>query len=242
MEDIKMKKLSVALMVAIFTIFTIHLTTESQTAKADSFQVYGGTQVKRLPRGTRMELKAAESVTTAEALRGHTFSAVLTNNLKLEKQLVLPAGTLVRGNIQEVKKAGRLSRSGVLYLNFDHVVTPSGRQLPIKAGLCSNFKLTKEGAITTGGNYGYALKQTWDKSTDIVKDTTQWGLNAGSELFTGGQYVLTPIAAVGGTVAAGGYLIVDSIADLFRKGDEVIINYGQPFDILLLEPLDVPVY
>lgn len=237
-----MKKISLVLLVAMLCTFAVHFVSPTQDAKADSFQVYGGTQVKRLPRGTRMELKAAEPVTTADAKVGTTFSAVLTNNLKLEKQMVLPAGTLVRGNVQMVKRAGRLSRSGELYLNFDHVVTPSGRQLPIKAGICSNFKLTKEGAITTGGGYGYAVGQTWNKSVDIVKSATNWGLNSGSEIFTGAEYILTPIGAVGGVIAGTGYFIIDSVADIFKKGDDIIINQGQPFDILLLEPLDVPVY
>lgn len=239
----KVKKTNLVILLALFVIFGFGFDFNTlKVEAATAFEVSGGTQVKRLPRGTRMEVKAVDAVTTENVETGSVFSAVLINNIRLERQMVLPEGSLVRGSVQEIKPAKRLSRSAVLYLDFDHIVTPSGRQLPIHAALCSNFKLTKDGGITTGGGLGYALGQTWDKSVGIVTNATKWGISAGSELFTGGQYILTPIAAVGGLVGGAGYLMIDSVADFIRKGDEIIINQGQQFDILLLEPLDVPVY
>ncbi len=81
-----------------------------------------------------------------------------------------------------------------------------------------------------------------DKSGEIIKKSTNWGLKSGEELFTGGKYLVTPIAAVGGTIAGVGYLVGDSVMDLFRKGKNVIILKGQRFEILLLESIDVPLF
>lgn len=208
----------------------------SEPKERIAYEIQGSTQTKRLPIGTKLPLKMAEPVTTKDFSEGDMFSATVVNDIVLDRIVVLPAGTLVRGNVAKIVEAKRLSKCANLYLTFDHLVTPQGRQLPIKAALSSNFKLTTDGGITTGGNYGYALRQNWDSTVEIVKKSTDWGLNSGDKL----KYVLTPIGAVAGTIGGGGYLVVDSVADLFRKGDQVVINQGQVFGVMLLAPLDVP--
>ncbi len=204
------------------------------------YQIEGGTGTKRLQTGTKIPLKMAEPVTTKDFETGDMFSATVTQDVVLDKSVVLPTGTLVRGNIKSLTKSKRLSKAAVLYLTFDHIVTPQGRQLPINAALSSNFKLTLDGGITTGGNYGSAVAKNWEETCNIVKNSTQWGIKSGDKMFPGGKYLLTPFAAAGGAIFGTGYFVVDDVVDLFRKGDEVIINQGQVFGIMLLSPLDVP--
>ena len=222
----------------VFVLFAALMVTLSAWA---DYQIEGGTGTKRLVAGTKIPLKMAEPVTTKDFETGDMFSATVAQDVVLEQSIVLPVGTLVRGNVKAITKSKRLSKAANLYLSFDHIVTPQGRQLPINAALSSNFKLTLDGAITTGGNYGTALCQNWDNTVEIVKKSTDWGVTAGDKAFKGGKYVLTPIAAVGGTLFGGGYLVVDSVVDLFRRGDEVIINQGQVFGVMLLSPLDIPI-
>lgn len=228
------KKFVLLCLIAIFTVFC--------NCEAFAYKIQAGAQTKRIPRGTVIQLKMEEPVTTENMQLGEMFSASITNDVLQYDEVVLPTGTLVRGSIKEIKPAKRLSKAAILYLNFDHVVTTSGRQLPIKAGLCSNFKLTDDGAITNGGNYGFALAQNWHKTVDIVKNTTLWGVKSGEELFNGGRFLITPFSAVGGVIAGGAYYVYQDIADLFRKGDDVVINQGKIFSILLLDNLDVPSY
>ncbi len=169
------------------------------------------------------------------------FSSYLTQDIYTDGLVVLPKGTLVRGNTANVIRKKRLSKSAVLYLNFDHVVAPNGKQLPIRAGISANLKLTNDGGIG-GGGYKEAFLENADKSGNIIKKSVDWGVNSGEELFKGGKYLVTPFAAIGGTLAGGGYLLCDSIADIFRQGNAAVIKKGQRFEIMLIEPLDVPVY
>lgn len=228
-----MKKLIVLFCAFLFT-FTLN-------GAFANYTIEGGAKTKRLHVGTKIPVKMAEPVTTSDFAVGDMFSATITNDIILDNSVILPAGTLVRGNIARIKPAKRLSRAANLYLTFDHIVTPQGRQLPIKAGLSSNFKLTMDGGITSGGNYGYAVQENWKGTKNIVRKSTQWGLNSGEKLFTGAQIITTPVAAVGGVLVGGGYFIISDFVDLIKKGDEVIINQGQVFGIMLLAPLDVPV-
>lgn len=229
-----MKKLIITLAVILFTAF--------YTQDVFAYQIKADAQTKRIPVGTKLELEAANTVTTETLNSRDMFSAYLTKDVIVDGSVVLPRGTIIRGNSADIIKPRRLSRAAVLYLNFDHIVAPNGRQIPLKAGISSSLKLTQDGGVDGGGNYGTALSENLDKSGEIIKKSTKWGLKSGEELFTGGKYLVTPIAAVGGTVAGAGYLIGDSIIDLFRKGKDVIILKGQKFGIMLLEPLDVPLF
>lgn len=208
---------------------------------AQAYQIKADAQTKRIPMGTKLNLEAASTVTTELLRKGDMFSAYLTQDVYVDDVVVLPKGTIVRGNTADVVRKKRLSKSAILYLNFDHIVAPNGKQLPIRAGISSHMKLTNDGGIGVGG-YKEAFLENADKSGEIIAKSVDWGVNSGEELFKGGKFLVTPFAALGGTVAGAGYLIGDSIADLFRKGQTIVITKGQRFTIMLLEPLDVPIY
>ena len=206
-----------------------------------AYQIKADIQTRRLPKGTKLNLVMIEPVSTSNVQEGDMFSAKLTSDVKVDGRTVLPSGSLVRGTVEKYKITGRLSRSALLYLTFDHVVTGQGKQLPISAAGGSNFEILPDGAISGGGNYWDELKRNTKKSGNIISKTTKWGIKSGDELFPGGRFLVTPIAAVGGTIGGAVYLVGDSVFDLFRKGNDVVIDQGIVFDIILLEPLDVPI-
>ena len=182
------------------------------------YQIKADIKTKRIPAGTKLELEMANSVLSESLSQGDMFSAYLTRDVRTVSTMILPRGTIVRGNVSKVTESKRPYRSAVLYLNFDHVVAPNGQQLPIKAGLCEDFNLTDNGGIKGGGNYGTKVKKNWSKSGAIIKKSTKWGITSGEDLFKGGKYLVTPFAAIGGTIAGAGYFVGLSVADLFKKG------------------------
>lgn len=199
-------------------------------------------QSKRINAGTVLKLKLTDALTTIESQSGDMFSAMLTEDLIANGQMVLPRGTIFRGNIVKVVPSRRLSRGAVLFVDLDHVVTPTGKQLPVKVGLCSDVLLTVDGGIKAGGNYGYALQKNWDKSTDIMGKAIDWGSNAGDNFLSGyPKYILIPAGIAGGTIGGISYFVGDSIVDLFRKGENVVYQQGSTMNFLLTAPLDIPV-
>ncbi|MCD8024984.1 MAG: hypothetical protein LUE64_05570 [Candidatus Gastranaerophilales bacterium] len=209
--------------------------------RADAYQITTNAQTKRIPMGTKLELETASAISSQNVNQGDMFNAYLTRDVRTQTTMILPRGTVVRGNISGVTAPKMLSRSAVLYLNFDHVVAPNGSQLPISAGLCDNFELDDNGGIKGGGNYAASAKKNWSKSGDIIVKSTKWGISSGEDLFTGGKYLVTPFSAIGGTIAGAGYFVGMSIGDLFKKGNSVFIKKGEVFNIVLIESLDVPV-
>lgn len=212
----------------------------ANAANAEGYKIQADLTTKRLTGGTVLELQMASDVTTQSAAAGDMFSAYLTKDTP-QDSVILPKGTVIRGNIEKVTPAKRLYRAAVLKLNFDHVVAPNGAQLPIKAGLSGNYMFDSTGGITGGVNYGGKVRQNAQKSGSIIRNSVDWGIKSGNDWFTGGKYLVTPFSTFGGIVGGACYFVGESVIDLFKKGDNVLIKGGEMFNILLIEPIDVPV-
>ena len=56
------------------------------------------------------------------------------------------------------------------------------------------------------------------------------------------QYLCVPIGAVGGVFGGGAYYAGMAVADLFKKGNDVNWTQGKEFEIMLTQPLDIPLH
>ena len=216
------------------TILTILLAT--QVALAAPFNANAKT--KRIPAGTKLELKMLTTLDTSVNKTGGGFSAMLLTDQTTDEDVILPAGSIIRGDIQGIMEPKRFSKGAVLYLNFDHVVTPNGRQLPLTLNVVGRTDMTFDGGITTTKGYIDAWKQTCSKSKQITKDAIAWGEDVTE---TGWKYVVVPVSAVGGAFGSAGYFVYGTFADMVKKGKHVHINNGEILNVILVEPIDVPV-
>ncbi len=191
-----------------------------------------------IPAGTTLCLEFVDPVSTKLGNVGDEFSAMLKEDKVVDGQIALPAGSLIRGTISKITPSKRLSRSAILFLSFDHVVTPTGRQIPITAGLYNYDEITLDGGIYQNGNYGYAIKRNWDKTKSIVKNTIEWGKGTGDNL----QYLCVPVGAFGGVVGGGAYYVGKDVVDLFKKGNEVTLPQGKTISVMLTKPIDIPLH
>ena len=195
-------------------------------------------KTKRIPAGTKLELKMLTTLDTSVNKTGGGFSAMLLTDQTTDEDVILPAGSIIRGDIQGIMEPKRFSKGAVLYLNFDHVVTPNGRQLPLTLNVVGRTDMTFDGGITTTKGYIDAWKQTCSKSKQITKDAIAWGEDVTE---TGWKYVVVPVSAVGGAFGSAGYFVYGTFADMVKKGKHVHINNGEILNVILVEPIDVPV-
>lgn len=170
---------------------------------------------------------------------GDDFSAILVTDQTADSDVVLPSGSLVRGNIKNIVPAKRMSKGAILYLDFDHIVTPNGRQLPLTLSIVGRTDMTFDGGITTTRGYSDAVKKSWARTVEITKNSVEWG----NDIVNDGpaKYVTMPLAAIGGGIGGGAYFIYDAIADMIRKGEDVNLNTGDVINVILVDPIDVPV-
>lgn len=215
-------------------ILTILMT--AQLAFAAPFNANAKT--KRIPAGTKLALKMLSPINTGYSGKGSNFTAMLVTDQTADNDVILPMGSIVRGNIKEIIPAKRMSKGPILYLDFDHVVTPNGRQLPLSLTIIGREDLTNDGGLTTTKGYWDAWRQTCKKSGNVTKNAINWGKDVTD---SGWQYVIVPVAAIGGAFGTAGYFVYDSIADAIRLGKDVQINSEEILNVILTEPIDVPV-
>ena len=160
----------------------------------------------------------------------------------MDSDVILPSGSLVRGVVNKVVPSQRLSRGAVLYMDFDHVVTPNGRQLPLSLSITGRTDLTYDGGITTTRGFGDAFKKTLDKSGEITVNAVEWSKDTFADTGKGYvKYVAVPVCAIGGAIGTAGYFVYDTVADIIRKGADVNLKTGDVVQVILVDPIDVPV-
>ena len=226
-----MKKFISVLLLLFFTALS---SGAAGTFKADA-------KTKRVAAGTRFQLEFLQPVSTSSGSEGDFFAATLKNELKTDNTVILPMGSVIRGSISTINTSKRFSRGAKLYLDFDHVVTPNGRQIPLDMAVTQFDKIYYDGGLYKNLGYGEAVKNNFDRGVEITKNATNYGLSVKDD-HPGLQYITAPVCAVGGFFGGVGYWVGDSIADMFRRGQEVIINKGDILNVQLVNPIDVPVY
>ena len=164
------KSILITLTVLCFTLNTVF---------AGPFKANANT--KRIPAGTMFKLEFLNSVGTYSGGVGDSFTAMLKNEQSVDSGVILPAGSVVRGSIGEVKTAKRFSRGAKLYLDFDHVVTPTGRQIPLDMAVCKYDKIYYDGGLYKNLGYGEAVQANYERAKEITKNSTEYGLSVGDD-------------------------------------------------------------
>lgn len=208
---------------------------------AISAPLKGDAKTKRIPAGTEFKLEFLQGVDTYSGGMGDSFTAMIKNEQSAGDNVIIPAGTIVRGSLSDVKTAKRFSRGAKLYLDFDHVVTPSGRQIPLDMAVVRYDKIYYDGGLYKNLGYGEAVQKNLEKAKEITVNATEYGLSVGDD-HPGLQYLTTPFCAAGGFLGGVGYFLGDSVADMFRKGEDVYIKAGDIINVTLINPIDIPVY
>lgn len=90
------------------------------------------TRPNEVPVGTELDVRLQTRLTSDTAQVEDRFEATTMVDLVEGGKVLIPAGSLVRGVVSGVEKAGRLNRTGRLTLSFDQI-TINGRAHPIHA-------------------------------------------------------------------------------------------------------------
>ncbi len=197
-------------------------------------------KTKRIPAGTKFSLQLMTPLSTINNPAGTEFTAIMMSDETADNDVILPMGSLVRGTIRRVEPSKRMSKGAVLYLDFDHVVTPNGRQLPLTFSVTGRTDITYDGGISGGKGYKEALINNWHVTKDIVSNSTEWGGDVFDDVIVADQ-LMTGIGAIGGAIGGGAYYVYDFFADMIRKGDDVNLRKGEVLNVILVDPVDVPV-
>ena len=85
-----------------------------------------------IPVGQELDVRLQSPLSSETAAAEQRFEAVTAVDVTQDGAVLIPAGSLVRGVVTDVKRPGRLDRVGSLTLSFDQI-TVRGRAYPIRA-------------------------------------------------------------------------------------------------------------
>ena len=191
------------------------------------------------PAGTNLPMRLQTAISTQVAQPGDLIQGQISQMVSLGGRGYIPAGTQVVGEVSRTMKGRRLSRSGLLSIEFTSLRLPSGKQVPIQAHLVGNISKYKNKGQ---GNQNVYRGEGWGTKVGQLFLRGVGGAGLGAALGTG----LGAIAGGGrgvGRGAWGGAAIGGGIgaADmLLRKGRDVIIPSGTEVEIQLDQQAVLP--
>ncbi len=182
----------------------------------------------RLAEGTKINFTLNTPLTSKTNQPGDPWSGVVSQSVRVGPTLVIPEGTVIRGQVGQVERAGRVTGRAHLGLRFDELELPSGEVYPLSASLSEIGEGEKETVTTEGQVEGEGTKK---------RDAATIGAGAGIGAVIGAIGGGGKGAATGGAVGAGaGTAVV-----LLTRGKDVELARGTALAFQLDRPLSVAV-
>lgn len=184
-------------------------------------------ETKKLDSGTKLELTVATVIGSDVSVEGDEFFAEVTSDLMVDGGVVIPLGTVCHGKVTESENEKRLGRDGYVTMEFDYILTPDGREIPVKAKMSTKSHPLKSFAKVALTDVGYTLVGGAIGGILAVK------LGGLGMAIASHGYTVAGGAAIGGTVGLAQSLI--------RKGKPRFIQPGDQIKIKLTENMELPV-
>lgn len=163
----------------------------------------------RLEIGTDIQVRLEQPLSSKTARQEDRFDATVAEPVRAGSQVLIPAGSRVRGIVQAAEAAERPSKPGRLDLTFDTLTLPGVPRMDIRTRVIS-------------------IKEDLDKSDTAKKAGLGALLGAVLGKVVGG----TEGALIGLVVGAGGAVVAS-------KGDDVELPEGAVLTLRLERPLTV---
>lgn len=198
----------------------------NQNNKTKNEEIFTGEDAV-VDEGTKVRMTVSSVLSAGYTEEGDEFFAEIVEDVEGENGVVIPMGSVAHGSVTRLESSKRLGRDGYIVLNFDSIITPDGREIPIEAHM------------TTRPNLAVSVGKT------VLKDT---GYTLGGGVI--GGIASVQLLGIGAAIASHGYTVaggagIGAVAGLGyalgRKGKEVLLQPGDEIDVKILDALKLPV-
>lgn len=185
-------------------------------------------EVEHLERKDIINMTVSQVLDSNINIEGDEFFAEVTDEVKGDKGVIIPKGTIAHGKITQTGDPQRLGRQGWISLDFDYLVTPDGREIPIEGKMSTKLHPVAEASKIVAQDVGYTLA---GGAVGGFLALNWLGLEAA---IASQGYTLAGGAAIGGAIGLGMALI--------RKGNDVLIAPGDQIRVKINTSVPLPVY
>lgn len=185
-------------------------------------------EIEKLDSDDVINLTVSQVLSSGYTLEGDEFFAEVTSDVESDKGVIIPTGTIVHGQVKYIEEARNMGRDGYINVDFDYMVTPDGREIPIQASLSTKPTAIKGAAKAVAHHAGYTLLGGVAGGFFALNT-----LGLGAAIASNG-YTLAGGAAIGG--------VVGLTAAIIKKGNGFMIKPGDELKIRVDSTIDMPVF
>jgi len=197
--------------------------------------------IRVVPTGTKIPIVMDTAVDSDTSQESDEFSARTSEDLTIDGNTVVPAGSVIKGRIAQLNAPKAMSRSGSVALKFDSITTPDNRQIPLVANIVAHGGVVharrgmKDVAIDVGTVSlpmlaGLAIGFLAGNSNNNNNNNTNTNNNNNKKVSK----------ATGAMIGVGIGLAVGVIILCAKKGKKVEVRPGDELKIELAEDLRMP--
>jgi hypothetical protein len=185
-------------------------------------------KVENLDKKDVLKMTVSQVIDGSFAQEGDEFFAEVTDDVSGATGVVIPSGTVAHGRIKQSSGSRRLGRDGWLDLDFDYLMTPDGREIPIEGKMSTKLRPITAASKIVATDVGYTAV---GGVVGGIMALNFFGLEAA---IASQGYTVMGGAAAGGVIGLG--------AALYRKGKDVLIGPGDEIRVKMNTSIPLPVY
>jgi hypothetical protein len=186
-------------------LFVIFISADAQT----------NSSIYQLQTGTRIRVRMDNEINSKVSSENDTFTAKISEPLKVRESVVLPIGTIVEGRVTKVRRAALGGKSGSLEVSFESLRSLDGVKQKIEGALVNRLTAETSSTVT---------------ALTIVGGTALGGIIGAVSKAQNGALIGAGIGAGAGTGVA-----------FLKKGKDVKIKTDEEFEIELTKDVTLPV-
>ena len=152
-----------------------------------------------MPEGTILKVRMNNALSTLSTARGSAFSATISEDVLRAGHVVIPAGSILDGQVTEVRGGHRISGRAAIHLEPRRVTLPDGTYYLLHAQVTD----TGESRNVSVNGEGTILRRDHAKETLAIVTATTGSVAVAGALIGGGVG-----AAVGASIGAGASTIL----------------------------------
>jgi len=184
--------------------------------------------VENLERNDVIHMSVSQVLDGSYSFEGDEFFANVVNDVSGESGVIIPKGTVAHGKIKRTSEAKRLGRDGYIDLEFDYLITPDGREIPIDGKMSTKMHPIKSVSKIVATDVGYTA------AGGVIGGIAALNILGIEAAIASNGYTLAGGAAIGGAVGLG--------MSLYRKGKDVLIAPGDEIKVKIKTEIPLPVY
>lgn len=204
-----------------------HIEKQSENQQSLDKELFTG-EVEKLDEKSNINLTVSQVLSSGFTLEGDEFFAEVSSDVETDKGVIIPTGTIAHGIVKYIENPKNMGRDGWVNVDFDYMVTPDGRQIPIQASFSTKDSLAKSTVKSIAHHTGYTLLGG-----------------------VAGGFVALNMLGLGAAVASNGYTLAGGAAigsvigltcAIIKKGDGFSIAPGDEIKITVQKSIDMPVF